>query len=66
MPSNKKSMIKNRFNGSEKAYREFMKNIGKKGGNSETNGQQSPLKGNSQLASELARKRWDKAKEQTK
>lgn len=59
-------MIKNRFNGSEKAYREFMKNIGKKGGNSETNGQQSPLKGNSQLASELARKRWDKAKEQIK
>ena len=66
MPSNKESMIKNRFNGSEKAYREYMKAIGKKGGNSETNGQKSPLKGDSLLAAELARKRWDKAKERTK
>lgn len=62
MPSNKQSMIDNRFDGDEEKYKEHMRKIGVKGGNSELNGLHSPIKGNSQKASELAKKRWAKVK----
>jgi general stress protein YciG len=32
MPSNKESIIRKRFNGDENAYREYMSNLGRKGG----------------------------------